>query len=468
MISLHYRLLIAATLVLTVFLGVTGLILDRAFRDSAETAVRDRLQGNLYALIAAADLNEAGVLQITRQLPESRFATPYSGLYARIISPHAGEADSLDTSGDTGDRMVFQSRSVLDLELPELMPADIGVVTFGRHPAANQVPYFAVTMLLAWELEGGTRKEYLFQVIEDLQGFRSQVSSFRASLWGWLAAVSLLLLAVQGTILRWSLSPLRKMSTELDNIKTGKASALGGEYPHELLEVSSSINSFIEHERSQRDRYRHTLADLAHSLKTPLAVVRGAVEEAGVDLVLRAEMQEQVDRMRQIVDYQLQRAAASGRTMLSAPISVGAVARRIVGSLDKVFADRGVRCEIEIADEVMFSGDEGDLMEVLGNLLENAYKWSRGRVHISACNRNTTQGEAQLELLIEDDGPGIAEDELERVLQRGERADDEVTGYGIGLAVVRDVLQVYDASMTMVTGTLGGACFRLLFPAVNG
>lgn len=465
MISLHYRLLIAATLVLTVFLGVTGLILDRAFRESAETAVRDRLQGNLYALIAAADLNKEGVLQINRQLPESGFATPHSGLYARIIRPRVGGGDA----AGQGDEVIFQSRSVLDLELPVLTPADIGVMTFGRYRAEDELPYFAVTMLLAWELDGSPRREFVFQVIEDLQGFRSQVASFRTSLWGWLAAVSLVLLAVQGSILRWSLSPLRKMSTELENIKTGRASVLGSEYPRELAEVSSSINSFIEHERSQRDRYRNTLGDLAHSLKTPLAVVRGAVEEAGVDLVLRAEMQEQVDRMRQIVDYQLQRAAASGRTVLSAPISVARVARRIVSSLDKVFADKGVVCEVDIAEDAVFFGDEGDLMEVLGNLLENAYKWSRGRVRIAARNEGMdVAGARGLELWIEDDGAGIAEEELERVLQRGERADDEVTGYGIGLAVVRDVVQVYAASMAMEAGRLGGACFRLRFPAVNG
>lgn len=462
MISLHHRLLIAASLVLTVFLGVTGLILDSAFHESAETAVRDRLQGNLYALIAAADLDEENVLQITRQLPESRFATPHSGLYARIVNPRSDAGED----ADPGDGVVFQSRSVLDLALPVLTPADIGVVTFGRYLSEDQAPYFAVTMRLAWELDGSSRKEYVFQVIEDLQGFRSQVTSFRTSLWGWLAGVSLVLLAVQGTILRWSLSPLRTMSTELENIKTGKTSTLGEEYPRELEEVSSSINSFIEHERSQRDRYRDTLGDLAHSLKTPLAVVRGAVEGGNVDMVLRAEMQEQVDRMRQIVDYQLQRAATSGRTALSAPISVAGVAQRIVSSLDKVFAEKGVVCEFNVADDVLFFGDEGDLMEVLGNLLENAYKWASGQVRISASNQNAgVPGEASLELLIEDDGPGIAADEFDRLLQRGERADDEVKGYGIGLAVVRDVMQIYAASFTMVEGSLGGACFRLVFPA---
>jgi two-component system sensor histidine kinase PhoQ len=459
--SLHYRLMIAASLVLVVFLGATGMILDRAFRESAETAARERLQGHLYTLLAAADLAEDGGLQITKQLPASRFSIPSSGLYARIIEP----AVSQHTRAQQANSVQWQSRSVLDVVLPEVKSGDVGIIGFERYASDSGVPYFAVAMRVAWESNEGQRHEYIFQVIEDLQGFHSQVGGFRRSLWGWLAGVSLLLLAIQGTILRWSLSPLRKVSADLERIKTGKADMLEGDYPDELREVSSSINSFIQHERSMRNRYRDTLSDLAHSLKTPLAVVRGAVEDVSLDAGLRAEMQEQVERMRKIVDYQLQRAAASGRTILVAPISVASICDRIVGSLSKVYADKGVAFEQNISADTMFFGDEGDLMEVLGNLLDNACKWSHHRVRVGARDVViNAEGETGLELVVEDDGPGIAADQQERVLQRGGRADTRVAGHGIGLAVVRDIVEVYAGSIQLASSPMGGVLVRLTFP----
>lgn len=453
--SLHYRLLIAASLVLATFLGATGLILDQAFRESAETAVRERMQGHLYALMAVADVAADGALQMQKELPESRFATPYSGLYARIQEPLSATQP-----------VIWQSRSLLDLELPSSVARQVGVLHFTRQMNNAGVPYFVVEMRVVWESGTGPRHEYLFQVYEDLDGYRAQVSSFRQALWGWLAAVSVVLLALQGTILRWSLTPLRKMSAELDQIRAGHAGRLGSRYPRELQGVSSSINAFIEHERSQRDRYRDALSDLAHSLKTPLAVIRGAMDKPTVKVDTREEIQEQVERMRQIVDHQLQRAAASGRAVLAAPVSVARVCGRLVTSLNKVYLDRSLRCETEVPQGVVFFGDEGDLMEVLGNVLDNACKWARSRVRIRARNLPGEAGrETGLELIIEDDGQGISDDARERVLQRGARADHSVAGHGIGLAVVQDILKVYQGSIRVDRSELGGAAIQLVFPS---
>jgi len=183
-------------------------------------------------------------------------------------------------------------------------------------------------------------------------------------------------------------------------------------------------------------------------------VVRGALEESTPPAALRAAVAEQVERMRQIVDYQLQRAATSGRTTLAKPVALRPTVQRLTVSLDKVYADRGIQCEIVIDDAVGFAGDQGDLMEALGNVLDNAYKWARGRVYVSA-SRDTAAG---LVVKVEDDGPGVPAAQRTAVLQRGVRADEAVSGQGIGLAVVQDILRAYGGSLELETSErLGGA-----------
>lgn len=447
MMSLNRRLLLAASVVLVVFLGLTGFVLDRAFRASAQTAERDRLQGHVYALLAAAELQEDGVLRLPRALPEARFSTPHSGLYARIV--------------DAQGQVVWESGSMLGLQVPFARPAAPGVADFQRLQGTGGQPYYGVSFTVVWEAGHAKPARYAFQVTENLDSFLDQVSRFRRSLWGWLAGVALVLLAVQGTILRWGLGPLRKVAADLDDIKRGERARLDDRYPRELQGLTQSLNAFIASERSQRDRYRNTLADLAHSLKTPLAVVRGTLDESTPPEALHSTVAEQVERMRQIVDYQLQRAATSGRTTLAKPVALRPTVQRLSVSLDKVYAARGIQCEIAIDDAVTFAGDQGDLMEALGNVLDNAYKWARGRVYVSA-SRDVGTG---LVVSVEDDGPGVPAAQRTRVLQRGVRADEAVSGQGIGLAVVQDILRAYGGRLDLETSErLGGARVVMQLP----
>lgn len=448
--SLTRRLLLTAGIVLVLFLGVTGWVLDRGFTETAEMAQRDRLRGHVYALLAAADVDARRGLVLEGPLPEARFATPGSGLYARIINEEG--------------RVIWRSPSVLGFEIPfssGAVPA--GASELSRISTDAGLGYFQLAFGVDWEQANHGRIHYVVQVAETVDVFRGQVQGFRRSLWGWLAALGVGLLGVQVITLRWGLAPLRRIAGDLERIKAGRAATLTGRYPRELAGLGESINSFIESERTQRDRYRDTLGNLAHSLKTPLAVLRGAVNDARVPQPARAALQDQVDHLNQIVDYQLRRAATSGRPVLGGAVGVEATARRVAASLARVYAERDIQCTIHVSEATVFWGDEGDLLELLGNVLENAYKWARHRVTVTA---GPIGAGRELEIAVEDDGPGIPEQRRHAVPDRGVRADAAVEGQGIGLAVVRDIVATYGGSMDLGRSSrFGGARIVLRFPS---
>lgn len=447
--SLQFRLLVAAAAVLVAFLGLTGFVLDRAFRESAEAAAHDRLQAQVYALLAAADLDAKSVLQMPKDLPEPRLGVVGSGLYAEILKENGS--------------VHWRSASALGIDFPQTGSPRIGQWRFYRVQPARGAELFVLDFGLNWEDSARELQRFSFRTAESLDGYYAQVTRFRRSLWGWLVAVGVLLLAVQSTILRWGLSPLRRVADDLRAIETGAAKELTGEYPTELRGLTGNLNSLITSARSHLDRHRDALGNLAHSLKTPLAVLRNAMSATSGAADLPRTVREQVDRMDQIVDYQLKRAAVSGRTTLSAPIQVAVPARKVISALTKVYGSKTVECELKISGDARFYGDESDLLEVLGNLADNAFKWCQNRILIHAAPASGSGHEMRrVQLRVEDDGPGIADAFIEIVRHRGERADATTPGHGIGLAMVQDIVRLYGGEMKIGRSGLGGAAVEVL------
>jgi two-component system sensor histidine kinase PhoQ len=271
--------------------------------------------------------------------------------------------------------------------------------------------------------------------------------------------MALVLLAAQWAILRWGLSPLRRVADELTRLEQGEQERIAGDYPTEVQRLTGNLNALLARERAQRKRYRDALADLAHSLKTPLALLRAGLREQARGAAPARALDEQVDHMDRIIAYQLQRASTAGRSRLSAPQPVRPVIERMLAALAKVYADKPIAAQVDVDAAVRFRGDEGDLTELLGNLLDNAFKWARARVRVSV---DTSRG--RLVLAVEDDGPGIAPDEAQRMLERGVRADQSMPGQGIGLAVVRDIVEAYEGELRIERSSLGGACVKLVLP----
>ena len=444
--SLHSRLLLAASLVLAGFLGATGLALDKAFRVSAEAAMQDRLQSHIYALLAAADEDENGRMIPAQELPEPRFSKPDSGLYA-IITRHDGQ--SLWYSGSLTGR----DMGVTGQQQP-------GERSFSRLDRSG-LQLYALAFGVAWEDYAGTESLYTFTVAEDTNVFQTQIDSFRSTLWRWLGGMAVVLLLAQGIILRWGLRPLRIVTADLQKIEQGRADRLDGRYPKELTGLTSSLNSLIEHSKAVQIRYRNSLDDLAHSLKTPLAILQSSDADSRSDPDANHSLvREQVERMDAIISHQLQRAAVSGRTTLAKPVPVGRVMERLVRSLDKVYREKQVTVDLELEPSATFTGDEADLTEILGNLLENAYKYCNGAVRVRVSTDQHTDG---VEISIEDDGPGIAAEQVDTLLQRGKRMDESIPGQGIGLSMASEIIAVYGGQLTFSASPLGGTLLRVSF-----
>jgi two-component system sensor histidine kinase PhoQ len=271
---------------------------------------------------------------------------------------------------------------------------------------------------------------------------------------GGFAAFSAVLLLGVVASLRYVLRPLRRIEAQIAEIEGGRREQLAGEWPRELQGVAANLNALLRAERDRLRRYRDMLGNLAHSLKTPLSVLRGLSAAEPVD---RAGVSAQVERMRDIVQHQLDRAAATGPAVGVAAVPVAPVLEELAAALRKVYAGRGVVLEVDADPELRYPMDRGDCLELAGNLADNACKWARSRVRLAALSwREPGWRRDGLELRVDDDGPGIAPAEREHVVGRGVRLDERVPGQGLGLAMVRDVVAAYGGTLELAESSLGG------------
>ncbi len=434
--SLNQRIILSATLLLFVFITLTAAALDRAFYDSTESALRDRLTSQLYALMAAAEVDNSQVIMPSDEL-DALLGLPSSGVYAFI--------------SDGGKSALWQSSSVLGASPP--MPVSLlsGEREFIKS-SHNEREFFTLAYGVNWSTERGSLP-LTFNIINDMESFHKQIQQYRTTLWGWLLAMAILLLISQAWILRWGLSPLRKVGRELNRIESGEQQRIEDDYPQEIRRLTENINQLLAQEREQKSRYRNALGDLAHSLKTPLAVL-----QSGLDNKPESEpLQQQIGRMNSIVEYQLQRAATAGSTSPGTAINIEAILQRMLESLQKVYQDKNINLDLHLTPGLSFKGDEGDLMELLGNLLDNAFKWARQEIRVSSEIVND-----RLSIRIMDDGPGIKSDQAASLLQRGVRADQSVAGHGIGLSIVCNIIDAYKGELHINKSPLGGAEMQIL------
>jgi two-component system sensor histidine kinase PhoQ len=460
-LSLHARQLIAASLGLIAFLGLTGVALDQAFRTTLVNTLEMRMSRYADVFWNEVEFDRKGrlIVKEINNLPDARFNNYRSGLYAQIQTSNGGN---------------WQSESVALFSLPDLAVAEkvqpselAGPLELPVGEDSN-ISAYRYTAMAEFETRKGPVKATL-RIYESEEEIFRQVAGFRRSLWAYLGIAGALLTLVQVFILRWSLQPLRVLEVELSSLQEGRVQHLSRLYPTELHPIANSINALIDSERSNLELSRNTLADLAHSLKTPLAVVQSQLENHDNPDRFREEVYDQIQRMNDIVSYQLSRAARSGHALYSTPIEILPHAENIVSSLEKIYKSKGVLCEFEIDQKSQFSGELGDLQELLGNFLENAFKWARQRVLLTAHPVFEPAAKRPgLFLCIEDDGAGIDPEDISKILQRGVRGDERVQGHGIGMAIVQDIIQSYGGELSVDRSIeLGGARFTITFPCLS-
>ncbi len=452
--SLSSRLLISVSVLLLIFFGATIAVLDRAFTEAGEQSRRDILDGHLVALLAAAEPDDTGNLVMPDRLREPRFGRIGSGLYAELR--------------DENSEVLWRSRSALGLEIPGGIVPELGNHLFGREALEDGTPLLTLSLAVDWEIDESLSRTYVFKVAESLDGFNAQVAGFRGQLFGWFAAVALTMLLAFSMLLRSLMKPLRQIESEITEIEEGHRVSLSAAFPTELTGVARNMNLLIDSERARSDRYRYTLDNLAHSLKTPLAAMRALLNEKQRE-GFGERFNEQIDRMDEIVRYQLRKPAASvADNLVLQPVPVEKEVRRLIDGLRKVYHDKQPEFEVRIDRGMQFRGDTGDFLELAGNLLDNACKWCERKVRISVVPSVGSRAIASgMVLTVADDGPGIPEDAAAALLQRGMRLDEATPGHGIGLAVVKDIAKSYGGHLSIGKSDLGGAEFMVSIPPVS-
>ncbi|MBV8909244.1 MAG: hypothetical protein JOZ89_00640 [Gammaproteobacteria bacterium] len=441
--SLSRRLLISVSLPLALFFGVMMLVLDTGFRDLSRRSVEEVLDRQMVALIAAAELQGDGGYAPAPHAGDPRLDSPRSGVYAQIRS----------------QQHAWRSPSSAGLRIDFGTPLRQGQ----RSLAYAMVGYDRVAIesrAIQFQGDPTDANTLTFSVAVSLSPYEQQLWRFRQQLVGWFIGLMLALLVILAALLHWVLAPARRLEREIHAVEEGRSEQLSAGYPRELAGVARNLNALLAGERKRVARYRDTLGNLAHSLKTPLAVMRSSLQGEGAETVSA-----EIDRMSGIIEHQLKRAAASGGALFGqAPVEVAQIAGELRGTLVRVYAGKDLVIELAVAPGTQFIGDRGDLTELIGNLLDNACKWCRSRVRFTAAADGGADPRERLALTVEDDGPGITAEDRPRVLQRGARADEKVPGHGLGLAMVQDTVELYGGRLAIDTSPLGGARFALRLP----
>lgn len=445
-LSLRLRLMLGATTLAVLFMLALLPVLQAAFSVAFERVIAQRLAADANTLITAARL-EHGRLVMPERLPDEEFDLPDAGLLGFIHDP-------------TGAR-VWQSRSAEDEHIDYQPRYDGGVIEFRRMHDRDGREYFVYDVEL--RLPSDSDEGYSFITMQPTSEYRSMFDEFRRQLYGWLGGGLMVLLGLLWLGLTWGFRSLKRLSRELDQVEAGRLDRLSDHHPHELLRLTRSLNRLLDGERRQRERYRNSLGDLAHSLKTPLAVLQSVGETISAAPGSREHaqvMHAQIERMSQQIGYQLQRASLGQSGLVRHRVALDHLLERLCSTLDKVYQDKRVRVDSQLPPGATLPLEQGALMELLGNLLENAYRLCLGRVRI----RFHQDGDMRV-LSIEDDGPGVPAHQRARILRRGERLDAQHPGQGIGLAVVKDILDSYGGELRLDDSSLGGAAFHVRLPA---
>ncbi len=450
--SLRLRLILLSVLVILPALALFAWQLSWEFEQDVERRVHRELENHLNQLIAQVEVVPGGGVKISRPLSDPRFAKPLSGLYWQI---------------NEGRRALARSRSLWDsvLKITPRMLTRSGVHEYTlKGPRGEEL--YALVRGVWLDGDDGERR-YIFTVALDHGDISSAVRTFGHQLHAGIAMLAVILLAALLVQVSWGLQPLAAIRRQIARIRAGQQESLDDPGLEELAPLTDELNALLTAQRKAMEGARARAADLAHGMKTPLAILsararelkeRGLSEEA-------EEISRQVRILSRHVERELARVKIHGGRPGTMPLSDGAEAvRAIVKALAPMRENGEVSWELQVPDHVSVPMEKGDFMELAGNILENACKWARSRVRVHL----EEESGSGVRLVVEDDGPGVSESDYDTMLVRGGRLDESVQGTGLGLAIVRDIVESYGYGLKFGLSGLGGLAVHVDFVRTPG
>jgi signal transduction histidine kinase len=440
--SLSRRMILIAAVWILVLLSGGGFALDRVLSSAITRNFDDQLEYVLTALIVSAEIGPDGEVVFNREPADQRFLEPYSGLYWQVSAK---------------GREAFPSRSLWDRRLA------YGSPHMDREVHVYDTVQFPTEKLRLLERDvklPGSPVRWRFQVAQSREGLDAQINALRKTLVRSFALLGLGLLVMAALQTFYGLWPLRKVREEIARMRSGKSRQIERPMPIEVAPMVEELNGLIAHNERQAEEARRHAGNLAHALKTPLTVIMNAATAEADDLgetVVR-----EARTMRRQVDHHLARARAVGRRgSAHSRADVWPSLESVERAVARLY--RHVRIDTDGPKDLQVHVERQDLDEMLGNLIENAAKYGGGSVFVTV-----GQHSGFVEFLIEDDGMGIPEEQRVRIFDRGVRLDTGKPGTGLGMAIVRDVAEIYEGTVSLEESEdLGGLLVRLRLPAAN-
>jgi signal transduction histidine kinase len=452
--SLSRRLVLLAAIWSVAVLLVTGVALTALFQREAVDRFDEGLLDTVNGLYAGSSVDDDGTVDAP-PLTDSRATRAYSGKYWQIAEPAGGKLHAL-----------VRSRSLWDSALngpageAVALQAVAGKPIYYNTEGPVHEPLRAAAMLTQLP---GRAAPVIFMAAEDRSPVDAASRGFAAVTAGALVALGLGLILAVFIQVRVGLSPLFALRREVASVRTGKAERLAGDYPSELRPLAEELNALVAHDQEVMERQRTHVGNLAHALKTPLSVMLAEAERAPgalAGVVIR-----QADIMRSQVDHHLRRARAAARSQgVRERTPVAPVLEELAHTLERIFRDRAMEIDWRAPDDLVFQGERQDLMEIVGNVLENACKYGDDRVRAVA----SADGPDRFLLVVEDNGAGLPAERRQEVLKRGARLDESEPGSGLGLSIVDDLARAYGGGVSLADSPLGGLSVSVELPRAEG
>ncbi len=457
--SLAFRLFATAVLWTLVALPLAGLIIFSLYRQEVDSSFDERIKTLLLVVYTDSSDHTQAEPGAPRDVGEPLFEINHSGWYWQIKPTEGAEG-----------RRTLVSKSLASETLASPYEKAVAPDTFGvrwtlaKGPNGQALRVAEMIQALGGD-ESGPRYSYL--VAGPVEWPQARVAAFRARLVVALSLVGFGLMALTLFQVRFGLLPLREIERGLTAIRTGQASRLESKLPMEIEPLQTEINALIQSNQDIIERARTQVGNLAHGLKTPLAVITNEAREEKSPLAVK--VQEQVQLMRDQIGHYLDRAQMAARAgVIGRATDVLPVAQSLKRALERIYRDKEVSIVIDCPEAIRFQGEKQDLEEMLGNLVDNACKWADSTVHLTvkALPGEGRTGRQRLTISVEDDGPGLTAEQRQRIGKRGLRLDETKPGSGLGLSIVSDIATSYTGGFSLEASPLGGLLVRLELPAV--